>query len=204
MISLETQRQSALTAAYARNGYAVLHQLVSPELAAEWEAKYRSLPARRVRVGRESQSMWLEQKFADPAQALDGWAFADEFLSLAASISGLKEIDRRKTEVWINRYGPGEWVPSHCDSAGSTQMILCLQGLVDRSRGGELSIRDEIVPLRTGDAALLFAHGVPHGVTPIGSSEVGPSGFSRVSCAIRLYAAQPVEADSGGTIDNYP
>ena len=49
-------------------------------------------------------------------------------------------------------------------------------------------IRDEVVPLRAGDAVLFFARGVPHEILPIGSAKVGPSGFSRVTCVIRLYA----------------
>jgi len=188
MIVIDSAQQSTLARDYAAKGYAILSHMVSPQLAAEWEARYRSLPGRRVRVGRDVQSMWLEQKFAEPAQALDGLAFSEGFLSLAARIAGLKGIDRHRTEVWINRYSPGEWVPTHCDGAGSTQMVVCLQGLTEPDKGGELTVRDEIVPLGAGDAVLFFANGVPHGVLPIGSPKVGPSGFSRVSCAIRLYA----------------
>ena len=187
MIPIHAEQQAALSAEYARKGYAILPRLVRPAIAAEWELKHRSLPARRVCVGRERQSMWLEQKFSDPAQALDGLAFADGFIDLVARIAGLDAIDRKRTEVWINRYGPGDRVPTHCDGAGSAQFVLCLQGLPEPEKGGDLIIRDEVVPLRAGDAVLFFARGVPRGIPPIGSAKVGSAGFSRVTCAIRLY-----------------
>jgi hypothetical protein len=161
---------------------------VSPELAAEWELKHRSLPGKKVHVGREFQTRWLEQKFPEPALALDGLGFTDAFVNLVSGITGLKAIDRKCTRVWINRYGPGDHVPEHCDRIGSTQLVLCLQGLTEPEQGGELFIRDEIVPLRAGDAVLFCARGVPHGTMPIGGSRVGSSGFSRVTCVIRLFA----------------
>jgi hypothetical protein len=187
MIPIRVEQQSALSAEYARKGYAILSRFVSPERAAEWELEYRSLPGRRVCVGRQQQSTWTEQRFSRPAQALGGLAFADGFIDLVARIAGLNAIDRNQTETWINRYGPGDHVPLHCDLAGSTQLVLCLQGLPEPEEGGNLIIRDEVVPLRAGDAVLFFARGAPHRILPIQGAGVGPSGFSRVTCVIRLY-----------------
>jgi hypothetical protein len=190
MILINAEQQSALSAEYARKGYAILPQLVSPEVAAEWELKYRSLPGRKVLVGYENQSMWMEQRFSDPTQALDGLVVVDAFVDLITRITGLNAIDRERTEAWINRYSPGEHVPIHCDRAGTTQLVLCLQGLPEPEKGGELMIRNEVVPLRAGDAVLFFACGVPHGIPPVGSSKIGSSGFSRVTCVMRFYAPE--------------
>jgi hypothetical protein len=189
LIQIDPEQRLALAAEYTRKGYAIISQFVRPEIAAEWELRYRSLPGRKVRAGSVDQSMWIEQKFSDPAQALDGLAFDEGFLDLMSRIAGLNGVERRHTEVWINRYGPGDFVPEHCDRGGSTQLVICLQGLLVPEKGGDLVIGDEPVPLRTGDAVLFFARGTSHGVLPIGSAQVGPSGFSRVTCAIRLYAA---------------
>jgi hypothetical protein len=182
-----------LAAEYAAKGYAVLPRLVDPEAAAGWEAKHRSLPGKRAYVGSDYQARWIEQAFSDPSQALDGFAFTHDFNRLISRIAGLDAIDRGRTTVWINRYGPGDRVPTHCDRAGAAQLVLCLQGLPDPENGGELVLRDDVVPLRTGDAVLFFARGVPHGVQPIRSPKVGSSGFSRVTCVIRLFAANDPE-----------
>jgi 2OG-Fe(II) oxygenase superfamily len=188
MNPVSPEQQSLLSAEYARSGYALIPRLVDPEVAAEWKLSHRSLRGRKVHVGREHHSMWLEQRFSAPAQALDGLAFADGFIDLITRIAGLNAIDRNQSEVWINRYGPGDRVPRHCDGAGGTQLVLCLQSLPEPEKGGDLILRDEVVPLRAGDAVLFFARGVPHEIPPIGSAKVGPSGFSRVTCVIRLYA----------------
>jgi hypothetical protein len=182
---------------YRANGYAVLPGFVEPVTAAGWEVRYRELPSRRVHVGRETNTMWLEHRFADPSTALDGLAYAEDFLDLVRAITGLSGFDRVRTEVWINRYRPGDQVPHHCDRAGSTQLVLCLQGLPEPEKGGELFIRDEVVPLGTGDAVLFFARGLSHGVRPIGGTVVGPSGFARVTCVIRLF---PPNDSEGATI----
>ena len=196
MIPIDAEQQSVLSAEYARKGYVVLPRLVDPDIAAAWELKYRALPARKVHVGRDHQTMWLEQKLSKAAQALDGLAFADAFLDLVARIARLDAIDRSRTEVWINRYAPGDHVPTHCDGAGSTQLVLCLQGLPEPEKGGDLIIRDEVVPLQAGDAVLFFARGVPHRIPPIGSDKVGSSGFARVTCAIRMYAPNTLKGAS--------
>jgi hypothetical protein len=184
----DAELQPLLAAAYAATGHAVLARFVDPDVAAGWERKYRPLPGKRVHVGHDYQTRWTEQQFSDPSEALDGLAYTDSFLELVAQVAGLRAIDRDRTEVWINRYRPGEYVPLHCDRAGSTQLLLCLQGLPEPEQGGDLVLRDQPVPLRTGDAVLFFARGVPHATTPILSSRVGPSGFARVTCVIRLYA----------------
>jgi hypothetical protein len=189
VIQISPEQRLALADEYARKGYAIISQFVNPESATELELRYRLLPGRKVRAGSVDQSMWIEQKFSDAAQALDGLAFEEGFLDLMARIAGLNGVERRHTEVWINRYGPGDFVPKHCDRGGSTQLVICLQGLPEPEKGGDLIIGDEPVPLRTGDAVLFFARGIPHGVLPIGSARVGPSGFARVTCVIRLYAA---------------
>jgi hypothetical protein len=193
MILLAAEQQALLSAEYARQGYAVIPRLVDPRVAAEWETTHRSLPVKKAYVGTDYQARWVEQGFRDPSRALDGLAFADSFVNLVAGISGLGDIDRGRTRVWINRYAPGDHVPTHRDGEGGTQLVLCLQGLPEPEKGGELVLRDEVVPLRTGDAVLFFARGVPHGVRPIGSPNVGPSGFSRVTCVIRLFPASDPE-----------
>lgn len=187
MFLIDAERQSALAAEYARTGFAVLPRLVPPEAAADWEQRHRSLPARKVSVGHERQATWLEQKVRDPTQALDGFAVADGLIDLVVRIAGLKAIDRDGTQVWINRYRPGDHVPVHCDGDGAAQLVLCLQGLLEPEKGGDLAIGDEFVPLRTGDAVLFFARGLPHGIPPIGSDKIGSSGFARATCAIRFF-----------------
>jgi hypothetical protein len=189
-VGTSAQPMSALAADYASRGYAVIHQLVGPELAAEWESTHRSLPGRMVHVGREFQTKWMEQKLPDPLGALEDLRLTDRIGSLVKVITGLEEIDWLRTRAWINRYRSGEHVPSHCDRAGITQLVLCLQGLAEPEKGGELFIRDEVVPLRTGDAVLFFARGVPHGTMPVGGARVGPSGVSRVTCVFRLFALE--------------
>jgi hypothetical protein len=187
MIHVDAEQHSMLSAEYARNGYAILPRLVEPEVAAEWEFKHRSLHGRKVQVGSDYQAWWTCQEFPDPSEALDGLAFTDEFVKLVIGITGLNAIDQRRTQVWINRYVPGDRVPIHCDWTGSTQLVLCLQGLLEPEKGGDLIIRDEIVPLRTGDAVLFFARGLPHGVLPIASDKVDSSSFSRVTCVVRFF-----------------
>jgi hypothetical protein len=188
MIVTDSGQVSRLSSDYARNGYALIPGLVDPAVAAGWELKYRSLPGRNVRAGRESSTLWIEQRFAHPPEALDGLAFAGAFLDLVGKITGLAAFDPDQTEVWINRYRPGDCVATHCDRGGSTQLVLCLQGLSEPEKGGDLFINKDAVPLRTGDAVLFFARGKAHGTTPIGGTKLGPSGFSRVTCVIRLYA----------------
>jgi hypothetical protein len=196
MISIDAAHLSVLSTDYASKGFAVMPQFVSGEVAALWELKTRSLPGKKVHVSREYQTKWLEQKIADTRDALDGLGHTDRFITLVAGISGLKAIDRHRTRVWINRYGPDEHVPGHCDRAGSTQFVVCLQGLTEPEKGGELFIGDQVVPLRAGDAVLFFARGLTHGTLPIGSGKVGSSGFSRVTCVIRLFSPN----DSDGVI----
>jgi hypothetical protein len=196
MIPLSAAQQSALADEYAAKGYSVIPQFMSRDVAAAWELKTRSLPGKKVHVGRDFQTKWLEQKLPDPSEALDGLGFTDDFVNLITGVTGLKAIDRNRTRVWINRYGPGDHVPTHCDRAGSTQFVLCLQGLPEPEKGGELFIRDEVVPLQTGDAVLFFARGVSHGTLPIGGASVGRSGFSRVTCVIRLFALDDPEGAS--------
>jgi hypothetical protein len=196
MIRIRELDASALTADYARKGFAVIPQFVSGEVAAFWELETRSLPGKKVHVGREYGTKWLEQKVATAASALDGLGDSDQFVNLVAAISGLEAIDRYRTRVWINRYSPGDHVPSHCDRAGSTQCVLCLQGLPEPEKGGELFIGEEVIPLCTGDAVLFFARGVSHGTVSIGSEMVGPSGFSRVTCVIRFFAPNHLDGAS--------
>ncbi len=190
MIPTDAEPLSVLADEYSRKGYALLPQLVDPKVAAEWESKYRSLPGRKVHVRSDRQVKWMEQTFSDPSQALDGLAFADGFIARIARIAGLNAIDRNRTEVWINRYGPGDRVPRHCDGAGDTQLVLCLQGLPEPEKGGDLIIHDEVIPLRAGDAVLFFARGAPHEIAPIGSAQVASSGYSRVTCVMRFFAPE--------------
>jgi hypothetical protein len=188
MVPLRSEQTSRLALDYASNGYAILPRLVDPDVASAWELKHRSLPGKMVHVGREFHTKWLEQKFPEPARALDELGLSGSFISLAERVTGLDSIDQTRSRVWINRYRPGEHVPEHCDRAGSTQLVLCLQGLAQPEQGGELFVRDEVVNLATGDAVLFFARGVPHGTIRIGGSAVGPSGFSRVTCVFRFFA----------------
>jgi hypothetical protein len=196
MIPLDTEQLSVLSAEYTRKGYAILPRLVDSEVAAEWEVRHRPLPGKKVHVGRDYHATWVEQKFSDPSLALDGFAFADGFIHFITTIAGLDAIDRNRTEVWINRYSPGDRIPYHCDRAGSTQLVLCLQGLLEPEKGGDLIVRDEPVALATGDAVLFLARRVPHGTLPIGTPKVGSSGFARVTCVIRLFASNDTEGAS--------
>ena len=190
MLPTGIEHLSRLSAVYEGKGYALIPRLVDPVIAAAWELKHRALPGKRVRAGRDSHTMWLEQTFSDPSQALDGLAFADELIDLITRVVGLNAIDRGRTQVWVNRYRPGDHVSTHCDRTGDTQLLLCLQELPEPEKGGEFIIRDEVIPLRTGDAVLFFARGVPHGTVPIGSAQVGSSGFSRVTCVMRFFALE--------------
>jgi hypothetical protein len=196
MAAIDAAQLAVLASEYKRKGYAVIPGLVDPEVAAEWELRYRALPGKKAYVGGPDQPRWIEQWVSDPARALDGLAFADGFIDLVARIAGLHSIDRNRTQVWLNRYSPGDRVARHCDREGSTQLVLCLQGLLEPDKGGDLMIADEPVPLRAGDAVLFFAYGIPHGVAPIESTQVGSSGFSRVTCVIRLFAANAPEGVS--------
>jgi hypothetical protein len=188
--AVERRQRPALSAQYASKGYAVMRRFVAPGQAAAWEFKHRLLPGNKVHVGRDHHIVWTEQQFSDPSLALDGLAVDERFTRFVCSITGLTAIDHTKTQVWINRYGPGDHVPVHRDQAGDTQFLLCLQGLPDPEKGGDLLIRDEPVPLRTGDAVLFCARGVPHATAPVGSIRIGVSGFSRVTCVVRLFALE--------------
>jgi hypothetical protein len=188
MIPTAPQQLDALAADFARQGYALLPRLVEPEVAAAWEVQHRELPGKKVHVGRERQTKWLEQTFSSASEALDGLAVDNALAAFVVKVAGLTAIDQQRTLVWINRYAPGDHVPTHCDGAGSVQLLLCLQGLAEPELDGELHIRNQAIPLRTGDAILLFAKGVPHGMQPIRGSRVGPSGYSRVTCVMRYFA----------------
>jgi hypothetical protein len=190
MIATDAEQLAALAADYARQGYALFPQFAEPAVAAGWEAQHRRLPGNKVHVGYEKQTKWLEQTFSQASQALDGLAVADELVNLVAKVAGLDSLDAQRTLVWINRYAPGDHVPTHCDGKGSTQFLLCLQGLAEPEQGGELHIREQAIPLRTGDAVLFFARGVPHGTMPIRSPRLGPSGYSRVTCVMRFFATE--------------
>jgi len=190
MIPVDPRQLAALRADYARQGYVLLPRLVEPNVAAGWELRNRALPGKRVHVGYERQTKWLEQTFPQASQALDGLAVAAELVNLVSQVAAIPTIDRRRTLVWINRYAPGDHVPTHCDGAGSAQFLLCLQELVDPEQGGDLHIREQAIPLRTGDAILFFARGVPHGTEPIHSPRVASSGFSRVTCVMRFFALE--------------
>ncbi len=181
---------ATLAADYARQGYALLPQFVEPAVAAGWEVQHRGLPGNKVHVGYEKQTKWLEQTFSQSSQALDGLAVADRLVELVTTVAGIDAIDPRRPLAWIPRYAPGDHVPTHCDGKGSTQFLLCLQGLAEPEQGGELHIREQPIPLRTGDAVLFFARGVPHGTMPIRSRRLGPSGYSRVTCVMRFFASE--------------
>ncbi len=187
-MAIDPQQLSALATEYSRQGYAVIRRFVEPARAAIWEAKYRSLSEKKVHVGRDYHVVWSEQTFPDPSLALDGLAHTDWFTTLVCSITGMESIDCSRTQAWINRYRPGDHVPVHCDQTGDTQFLLCLQSLIEPETGGDLLICEQLVPLRTGDAVLFFARGIPHATVPIRSTKVSASGFSRVTCVIRLFA----------------
>jgi hypothetical protein len=161
MNPIDAERQAVLATDYARKGYALLPRLIDPAAAERWESEHRSLPGRSVDVGREHHVRWIEQKIRDPAQALASLTFADGLIELVAKIAGLDGVDVRRTEAWINRYRPGESVPQHCDGDGCTQLVLCLQGVLEPDKGGDLIIRDEVVPLRAGDGVLFLPAGYP-------------------------------------------
>jgi len=185
---MTTHDPSTLSQEYKTHGYVVMRGFVDPEVAACWEANHRPMSESKVHVGRAYKTVWTEQMFGDAAQALGGLAVANWFLSFVCSVTGISDIDKTKTHAWINRYGPGDQVPEHCDKAGDTQSLLCLQGPHDPENGGELMIDRRVVSLQAGDAVLFFARGVPHAVSMIGSNKVGASGYSRVTCVIRLFA----------------
>ena len=174
---------------YRTHGFVAFRPFVGGEQASRWEAAHRPLPGRRVNVGFRADAEWSEHSFDDPAQALGGLALDTAFKALVTSVTGLGAIDDRLTQVWMNRYLPGEHVPMHCDGRGDAQLVLCLQPCPDPAGGGDLLIRQERIPLAAGDAVLFRARTVPHGTTPVLSPRLGPSGYSRVTCVVRLFGA---------------
>jgi hypothetical protein len=63
-------------------------------------------------------------------------------------------------------------------------------------KGGDLVLRDDLVPLRAGDAVLFFARGLPRGILPTVTAIVGPSGSVRANRVIRLNAVDEREGES--------
>ena len=100
---------------------------------------------------------------------------------------------------------PGNRVPTHRDVDGDTQLLLCLQGLPQPERGGDLVVEGQPVPLSSGDAVLFAASRLRHGTRRIEGSQLSASGFSRVVLVLRLFAgprdggegASPQRLESG-------
>jgi hypothetical protein len=179
---------SQLKKEYSKAKYVKIKQFVSPAIAASWELMHRELPLHEVCVGEDHDINWLEHYFVEPAAALNGLAVDKNFISLICEISGLPSIDERKTQVWINRYRPGDYVPPHTDTSGDTQFLLCLQELPVSRLGGDLYIKKKTIRLKAGDAVLFQANRVLHGTSRIVSGQVETSGYSRVTCVIRFYS----------------
>lgn len=177
-----------LRSLYRQQGWARLPGLLPPALAAAWEQCSRDLPLRPVHVDGPGGELWLEQ--GGPAlQARLGRTFADPALRQRLEwISGLEHLDPRLDQLWINRYRPGNRVPTHRDVDGDTQLLLCLQGLPQPERGGDLVVEGQPVPLSSGDAVLFAASRLRHGTRRIEGSALPASGFSRVVLVLRLFA----------------
>lgn len=90
--------------------------------------------------------------------------------------------------MWLNRYRTGNRVPTHRDLDGDAQLVLCLQGLPQPERGGDLVLEGQRLPLATGDALLFAARQLRHGTNRIEGCVHPASGWSRVVLVLRLFA----------------
>jgi hypothetical protein len=103
-------------------------------------------------------------------------------------VTDLPNLDDDATMVWINRYRPGDQVPTHCDRDGDTQLLLCLQQVIPAGAGGDTCIQGKPIPLGAGDALLFAANRLPHNMTRINEYVSCPTGWARVTCAMRFFA----------------
>lgn len=180
---------SELRDRYSKAEFVCLKKFIPTSIASFWELLHRTCPpSRHVYVGKKSDINWIEQYFDISSQAFDGLAVDENFKSLICQISGLHSINDEWTQVWINRYIPGDYVPCHTDTSGDTQFLLCLQELPISGLGGNLYINKEEIKLRTGDAVLFKANKLAHGTTLIDSAQWSESGYSRVIGVIRFFS----------------
>ncbi len=178
---------TGLFAQYSQHSYAVIENLISTVTASNWKIRTKDLSKRRVSVGRGRNIQWDEQGLQRPFFEIDGFPASKDLEALVCSITGIKELDAHRTKAWINRYVASDYVPTHKDAEGDTQLVLCLQELPDNELGGELYINNKRIKLKTGDAVLFSASQLPHGVTPIVGRRVGDYGYSRITLVTRFF-----------------
>ncbi len=184
---VESYRIPEWAQTYAETGYVAWPEFIDPEIAQSWEVSTRNLPRAKVHVGRETDSLWTEQGITNPESVMGGIAYHPLLIELIRTVAKLPGVDQSRTWMWINRYGPGDKVPEHRDQDGDTRLLLCLQGILEPTNGGELFIEGKTIPLRSGGAVLFRASELSHGMAPIRSTRLAASGFSRETAAIRFY-----------------
>ena len=185
------QLPAALAADWARDGVALSRGAIEPATATRWEQETRDLPGGPRCVPRMPMVTWFEQGFLgdERSSPCDGLAVNAAFLAQVSAITGLGPFDQAQTQVWVNRYQPGEWVPPHQDRSGDCQLLICLEAPPEGAVGGVLHVEDQPVPLVAGDAVVFRASGLNHRMTPVEGDVRGPSGAARVVFVVRLSVA---------------
>lgn len=182
---------AALAADWAARGVALAVGAIDPTRAARWEAQTRDLPGGPRCVPRFPMVTWFEQSFAGDARGepCDGLALNAAFYDQCQAITGAGPFDPAQTQVWINRYQPGDWIPPHEDKSGDVQVLVCLEAPPAGETGGVLHVEDQPYPLATGDVVLFRASGLNHRMTQIEGDARGASGAARVVFIVRLFTA---------------
>jgi len=185
---------AALAADWAACGVALAPGALDTATAARWEAETRDRPGGQRCVPRFPMVTWFEQSWveAERAEPCDGLALNAAFYAQVEAITGAGPFDPVQTQVWINRYQPGDWIPPHADRSGDVQLLVCLEAPPAGERGGILHVEDQPYPLATGDMVLFRASGLEHRMTQIEGDQRGPSGAARVVFVVRLFT-QPAE-----------
>lgn len=184
--SLTPDRLSDYRKAYDELGYVVWNSFFDVETAEHWAGFYRHLPEIPVYVGRKRHCIWIEQGFDRPQIAFDGLFLDKDFQKLVCVTANLPNLSTTKIQIWINRYLPNNIVPAHKDATGKIQLLICLQETKDK-QGGEFYINKSNIQLNTGDAVLFSANKLIHGVRRIKSLQTENSGFSRITCVVRMF-----------------
>jgi alkylated DNA repair dioxygenase AlkB len=176
---------------WAARGVALAKGALDGACAARWEAETRDRPGGQRCVPRFPLVTWFEQSWLDAerAEPCDGLALNPSFYDQCHAISGLGPFDPAQTQVWINRYQPGDWIPPHEDKSGDVQVLVCLEAPPAGETGGVLHVLDQPYPLATGDVVLFRASGLEHRMTQIEGDTRGASGASRVVFIVRLFTA---------------
>jgi hypothetical protein len=156
-------QQELLVEQYRRDRFVPISGLLDLSNAAALLAATEDVPAYRVRVSGNTDT-WDEQNF-DPNHPAYQFFEQDILVGFIRTLTGLKRVNQLM--AWTSIYRLGEYINPHTDSAGSTQLLVCLKAPRSPEQGGKLVVGGQELFLTPGDAIAFEATSLEHCTTPL-------------------------------------